>query len=1036
MSVGSLLLLASSLPRPAAAQSAADQTPASPSIARGSERALWLDVRDSRARVVEDPTTAGIAVVEGGRDAEVLRIERSRSRAAGSARVVLYFDALLAEAGTYRRGAEALAAAAKALTELGTVQLVIADPEPRLVLATDDALALSERLGWLGASDRGQGALRATRSRARADLTRVTPGLPPPSASEQAARAWRAAGEEAELVATQSRRLLGWLADSDDEARGTGPQVLVLVADGWDLAPLDFWHQELALAEVSALAASRPAGADPDDRMARVTGEMARALAAAGWTVWPVAVPAGALAPSLPAEALDPLGESGGLFPTVGRKPQITLGGGAKHPVQAAEPEVELLAPAVPLKRLADESGGQVLPSIEALRAEARALGERVRVVYRSHLSAADGMQPLVVRARAGISVTGLRWASVATPDPILAARIDGLLHGREVDQALDVAAAITLVAAQDAVQEGAASSDLDHTAEPQEPQELASAAPVAFAAQLEARLSLATLDEPVARADLRVTVAHVGPDGELVLRHEVLWDQPLGSVGEWRYVRDLTLPPDGEETAVLIEVLGSRRWGAALAAVVHGERVEVAASAEPQSSVVEIQAPEQELLRGGVRFTARAIDSRVATVVFELGEREVARVERRPFSARIDLGRALRQQTLRAIALDGEGFEIGRQSVLLNAGEGALSVKIVSPEAGPAEGAVEVEALVTVPLEQPLDRVLFFWNNDLLATQYQAPFRQRITVPQTRPMGYVRVVAMLEDGTLAEDVVFLNGPQAGTRVDVNLVELYVVVTDSEGRPVRALEQQDFEIRDEGAPQKIAGFSDAGELPITLGLAIDSSASMFVKLPRVQQAATRFLGAVLKQQDRAFVVDFDSQPRLARGTTGDLPRVVKAIDSLQANGRTALWESVVFSLVQLQGVRGRKALIVFSDGADEDDHFPYRSSLKLAKQMGVPIYMILMKKRPKKGHSGFSLWNRSFTQRAAKLVEAGGGRVYYAREYASLDEVYEEIGQELRSQYLITYYPQGAARSSWRDVEIVVKKRGLKPRTLAGYWPE
>ena len=161
---------------------------------------------------------------------------------------------------------------------------------------------------------------------------------------------------------------------------------------------------------------------------------------------------------------------------------------------------------------------------------------------------------------------------------------------------------------------------------------------------------------------------------------------------------------------------------------------------------------------------------------------------------------------------------------------------------------------------------------------------------------------------------------------------------------------------------------------------------------------------------------------------------MESIYGLEASGRTALWESVVFSLVQLQGVRGRKALVIFSDGADEDDQFPFRSTMRIAKEMGVPIYLILMKKKPKDSPT-LGLLSRSFTSRARRLASATGGRVFYAKEYDDLGEVYDEIEEELRSQYLLTYYPQGVGKDrGWRDVDVDVEPRSLTPRTLTGYW--
>jgi Ca-activated chloride channel family protein len=308
------------------------------------------------------------------------------------------------------------------------------------------------------------------------------------------------------------------------------------------------------------------------------------------------------------------------------------------------------------------------------------------------------------------------------------------------------------------------------------------------------------------------------------------------------------------------------------------------------------------------------------------------------------------------------------------------------------------------------------------------------VIVPEDKPVGYVRVVALLDDGSLTEDVLFMNGPEAGERLDVSLVELYVVVTDEDGRPVRGLGREAFRVKENGQPQSIATFSDAADLPLTLGMTIDSSASMFVKMPRIQRAATRFLRSTFGEHDRAFVVDFDTTPRLVRGTTGDLDRLQNSIYNLEADGRTALWEAVVYSLVQLQGVRGRKALVVFSDGADEDDQFPFRTAMRIAKEMGVPIYLILMRKAPEQGPA-LGLLSRSFQSRSERLTKATGGRVFYAKEYDDLGDVYAEIERELRSQYLLGYYPDNTStESGWRDVEVDVEGRGLTPRTSSGYW--
>ena len=318
------------------------------------------------------------------------------------------------------------------------------------------------------------------------------------------------------------------------------------------------------------------------------------------------------------------------------------------------------------------------------------------------------------------------------------------------------------------------------------------------------------------------------------------------------------------------------------------------------------------------------------------------------------------------------------------------------------------------------------------MATLFQPPFRHRLRIPAGAAEGYLRAVARLADGTQAEDVVYLNGPLPGERIDVNLTELYVVVTDRDGHPVRDLKRDDFEVREEGDVQTIDTFSDAGDLPITVGLAIDSSASMFVKLPEVQKAAAEFLAELHAGRDRAFLVDFDDDVRLAAAPTRDLAAVRDAGFRLVADGRTSLWKAIVYALVQIQGAPGRKALVVYSDGADEDEAFPFRNALDFARQVGVPIYVIVSNDEAVRT-GGIPIGFPSLGRRLRRLTAEVGGRVWLVRRGDDLTDVYRSIQRELSAQYLLGYYPKRDGWRDWRRVEVDVRRRGLEARTLAGY---
>lgn len=360
--------------------------------------------------------------------------------------------------------------------------------------------------------------------------------------------------------------------------------------------------------------------------------------------------------------------------------------------------------------------------------------------------------------------------------------------------------------------------------------------------------------------------------------------------------------------------------------------------------------------------------------------------------------------------------------------------VRIVRPEGGRAVGAVDVEVEVRLPPDRRLERLEIFWNEELAATLYGPPFRERVTIPPSRQAGYLRAAARLDDGSTAEDAVLLNASAVGERLEVRLVELYIVVTDRDGRPVTGLSRNDFRLLQDGREQEIASFDEAGESPLLLGLAFDSSASMFLKLPDVQKAARGLLAGGLNRKDRALLVDFDTAPRLVVGATGDLSQVSAGLRALHADGNSNLFQAVLFSLEQLGRLSGRRALIVYSDGIGEGEG-GYRSCLRAARKSGIPVYLIVTNTRAARNAGGGLLSDfDSYAAKLERLAAAAGGRAYFVLPSQDLGGVYQEILRELRSQYLLTYYPRDAAPEVWRKVDVELKKRGLRARTVSGYY--
>ncbi|MEM7349717.1 MAG: VWA domain-containing protein [Acidobacteriota bacterium] len=973
--------------------------------ADGAATRLLVEVLDTKGQLPVALAPGDLEVREGGVSRPLTALE---GPSFDRGRVVLYFDPVLSSSGHLKRAAGALANVARQLTELGEIEVVSAAEAPDVTLKSREELVVGEKLSRSALTETGDRQILELRQRVLRDLRLASPAAAILSPDQVAETVIAGIEEEIELIRQRQDLLLAWAS----QPGVSDSRLLVLVVDGFDLDPVGFYVQRLqdeARRAVIRETARLETLADP-------VRDTASALAAVGWTVLPIvlagagdeagleyapiAIDSGGQATSAPGVTLRP----GSLF---GRRKE-------------AEPEIppaDFLEPLEPLRLLAEASGGEVIVTEQGLRDALRRFAGRFQLTYDTALPVEAGLESIDIRPlRSDLRVRATRWLGRGVPEKVAAVRLARLLAGAEADGGFDVAAVLKLNQPPESGQPSTA--------------------------QLEARLGLRDLREAGAEDEVlgfdqavyRVTLAITAPGAATRLEREIVRATDLEDQAEWLYRTEVEIPPNATEVGVLVEDLETGSWGGRRATVVQGDWALADADLLPPPSVLEILEPTKNVLRGRTRFETEIYDSRVAQVDFLLDDRQVASRDRTPFTARVDLGKTPRRRTLTAVAFDSANNELGRDSLVLNGGAGGLDVRIVQPRSRRGTGWVEVEANVEVPLEQRLDRVIFFWNNKQVATVYSAPFKQRVFIDQDKPVGYVRVVALLADGTLAEDVAFMNGPDHGERLEVNLVELYVVVTDDRGRPVRGLTEQEFRIREDGVPQDIATFSDAEDLPLTLGMAIDSSASMFVKLPAVQSAASNFLRSTFSEQDRAFVVDFDSEPRLARSTTGSLDRILTSIGGLEASGRTALWESIVFSLVQLQGVRGRKALVVFSDGADEDDQFPFRSSFSVAKKMGVPIYLILMRKSPKRG-SGMSLMSRSFESRVNRIVETTGGRVYYAKDYNDLDQVYAKIERELRSQYLLAYYPREPSRGeSWRTVDVDVEGDGLRPRTLQGYW--
>jgi Ca-activated chloride channel family protein len=412
-----------------------------------------------------------------------------------------------------------------------------------------------------------------------------------------------------------------------------------------------------------------------------------------------------------------------------------------------------------------------------------------------------------------------------------------------------------------------------------------------------------------------------------------------------------------------------------------------------------------------------------VDRVTFSLDGEPVLTRGRPPYSVELDLGDSPRPRAVRATSYDAAGREIGSDELEVNAGENRFAVRIVEPHSGRAvDGLVTVRAQVLVPDEATLDRLELYRGEDLVAALHQPPFEQPIAAPAGA--GYFRAVAWLRDGSVTEDLVLVNVEGALEEMDVDLVELYATVLDGRGRPVTGISQNELRVQEEGSLQTIVRFEPVADRPVHLAIVLDRSASMEDHLPAVRKAAVGFLESFLEPRDRAALVVFDDKPRLLEKLTNDVGALAEEIAGFAAEGNTALYDSVIFALHHLAGVRGKKAVLVITDGKDETSRFDFEQTLDYSRAAGSLIYTIGI---------GTDLGTR---RHLAKLAEESGGRSFQIEGAAGLEEIYATIAQELRAGYLIVYQssrPRGDR--AFRRVEVGVSRPGHEVRTLRGYFP-
>ena len=278
----------------------------------------------------------------------------------------------------------------------------------------------------------------------------------------------------------------------------------------------------------------------------------------------------------------------------------------------------------------------------------------------------------------------------------------------------------------------------------------------------------------------------------------------------------------------------------------------------------------------------------------------------------------------------------------------------------------------------------------------------------------------------------------------VDLVNMFATVRDGK-KLVTNLTKDDFRVFEDGQEQKIEYFSRETTLPITLGILIDTSGSMENILGAEQDAASRFLGRVMRKGDLAFVISFDVDVNLLSDFTEDQGRLERAIESARINAPmspvnpgpfpsqlrgTCFYDAVYLAAGEkLANEYGRKALVILTDAVDEGSKVRLEDALEAAQRTDTVVHIILLSDPRFYGFGGGG------GGVAHKIAEETGGRVIEVRSEKKLQEAFDQISEELRSQYTLGYYPSNKSRDGkFRKIKIETVPKGLKVLARKGYY--
>jgi Ca-activated chloride channel family protein len=268
-------------------------------------------------------------------------------------------------------------------------------------------------------------------------------------------------------------------------------------------------------------------------------------------------------------------------------------------------------------------------------------------------------------------------------------------------------------------------------------------------------------------------------------------------------------------------------------------------------------------------------------------------------------------------------------------------------------------------------------------------------------------------------------------KVNVKLVNVYVTVVDQRGAPVAGMAKENFRLAEDGIPQDVRVFARESELPLSVVLAIDSSLSTRTSIKLELESARRFIHQIMRRQDALSLYQFAEQVDELVHFSSDMRTIDRGIDRVRVGSATALYDAVYLGSQALEKRQGRKVLVVITDGGDTMSQVGFQEALKEAQQSEAIVYSIIIV--PIESSAGR---NTGGEHALIEFSNNTGGKYYYAKSLPELDRVFQQISDQLRTQYLLGYYPKAReSDSDFRRLEVTLAPaaEGATAAELAGY---